>query len=77
MKGFRNDRDVVNMLEELQEQQCDRWICSLLALALAHSSLAEVLMQFMPRKIRVLCIQSTGIIWDIHCTALCRDPHVC
>lgn len=43
LRAFQNDCGVVNKLEELQGQ-CDRWIRSLLALALAHSSLAEVLM---------------------------------
>lgn len=40
IKGFPNDRGIVNTLQELQE--CDRWISALLALALAFSSLAEV-----------------------------------
>lgn len=55
MKGFQNDRGIVNMLKELQEP-CDRWISALLALAHVCSSLAEVELSLVPEKIRILCI---------------------
>lgn len=31
----------------------------------------------MPRKMRVLCIQRTSVMWETRYRALCHDPHVC
>lgn len=76
IKGFQHDRGVVNRLEELQEP-CDRWISCLLALALGRSSLAQVQLEFTPRKRRGPRIWNTGLASSTRFPVQCGDPHAC
>ena len=75
LKGFQHDHDRggVDTLEGLQEQ-CDRWVSALFALALASSSLAEATMA---QEGRVPCMQSTSIMWSTLSAILWYDLHVC